>query len=79
MALNTAHAKVGSALAIDQLAFVDAVLNYHVPGRGRPRTFTYDPPAGEPRTTVVLARAPFRSTTCGRSPRQFRWTMKASS
>lgn len=54
MALNTAHAKVGSALAIDQLAFVDAVLNYHVPGRERPRTFTYDPPAGEPRTTVVL-------------------------
>jgi hypothetical protein len=32
---------------------VDAVLNYLAPTKERPRTYTSDPPAGEPRTTVV--------------------------
>jgi hypothetical protein len=34
-------------------AVVEAVLNYLAPTRERPRTYTNDPPAGEPRTTVV--------------------------
>lgn len=37
----------------DQLPAVEAVLNYLAPSNGRPRTYAYDPPAGEPRTTVV--------------------------
>jgi hypothetical protein len=32
---------------------VEAVLNYLAPTKERPRTYTNDPPAGEPRTTVV--------------------------
>jgi hypothetical protein len=39
--------------AIDQLSVVEAELNYLAPMAGRPRTYTYDPPAGEPRTTAV--------------------------
>lgn len=33
--------------------WVKAELNYLAPSRERPRTYTYDPPAGEPRTTTV--------------------------
>ena len=32
---------------------VEAVLNYIAATEGRPRTYTNDPPSGEPRTTVV--------------------------
>ena len=32
---------------------VEAVLNYLAPTKERPRTYTNDPPAGEPCTTVV--------------------------
>jgi hypothetical protein len=32
---------------------VEAVLNYLAPTKERPRTYTNDPPSGEPRTTVV--------------------------
>lgn len=33
-------------------AFVTADLNYLAPINGRPRTYTFDPPAGEPRSTA---------------------------
>jgi hypothetical protein len=36
-----------------QLPAVAAVLNYLASADERPRTYTYDPPPGEPRTTVV--------------------------
>jgi hypothetical protein len=36
-----------------QLQSVEAVLNYLVPTAERPRTYTNDPPPGEPRSTVV--------------------------
>lgn len=32
---------------------VEAVLNYLAPTKERPRTYTNDPPAGQPRTRVV--------------------------
>jgi hypothetical protein len=35
------------------LAAIEASLNYLAPTRERPRTYTYDPPAGVPRTTIV--------------------------
>jgi hypothetical protein len=38
---------------IEALAGVKAELNYLAPTSKRPRTYTYDPPAGTPRTTVV--------------------------
>ena len=38
---------------IETLAGVRAELNYLAPGTARPRTYTYDPPAGTPRSTVV--------------------------
>ena len=38
---------------IETLPSVRAELNYLAPTRERPRTYTYDPPAGEPRTTTV--------------------------
>lgn len=38
---------------IETLAGVKAELNYLAPTSKRPRTYTYDPPAGTPRTTVV--------------------------
>jgi len=39
--------------AIDRLPAVEAQLNYLAPMAGKPRTYTYDPPAGEPRTTAA--------------------------
>jgi hypothetical protein len=36
-----------------QPLFVEGVLNYLAPTKERPRTYTNDPPPGEPRTTVV--------------------------
>lgn len=38
---------------IDALSSVKAELNYLAPTHERPRTYTYDPPPGEPRTTTV--------------------------
>lgn len=34
-------------------SFVTADLNYLTPTDGRPRTYTFDPPAGEPRSNVI--------------------------
>src|SRR5262249_42819143 len=39
--------------AIGRLPSVEAELNYLAPMIGRPRTYTYDPPPGVPRTTFV--------------------------
>src|ERR1700723_3911697 len=38
---------------IAALSFVTADLNYLAPSRGRPRNYTYEPPAGEPRSNIV--------------------------
>jgi hypothetical protein len=38
---------------IAALSFVTADLNYLGPLRERPRTFTYEPPSGEPRSNIV--------------------------
>jgi hypothetical protein len=35
------------------LPWIKAELNYLAPTRAKPRTYTYDPPAGEPRTTTI--------------------------
>jgi hypothetical protein len=51
MSLNINPAK---QLSAQQLPAVEAMLNYLAPAtKERPRTYTYDPPPGEPRTTVV--------------------------
>ena len=42
-----------ASATIETLAGVRAELNYLAPGTVRPRTYTYDPPAGTPRSTVV--------------------------
>jgi hypothetical protein len=42
-----------ASATIETLAGVRAELNYLAPGTARPRTYTYDPPAGTPRSTVV--------------------------
>jgi hypothetical protein len=39
--------------AVDTLQWVGAELNYLTPTTERPRTYTFEPPAGAPRTTVV--------------------------
>jgi len=38
---------------VEHLPAVEAVLNYLAPTTERPRTYTYDPPNGEPQSTVV--------------------------
>ena len=38
---------------IETLPWVAAELNYLAPPREKPRTYTYDPPSGQPRTTAV--------------------------
>ena len=38
---------------VETLPFVEAELNYLAPTRERPRTYTYEPPEGVPRTTTV--------------------------
>ena len=43
-----------SAVA-DRVSLVEAELNYLSPSTTHPRTYTYDPPAGVPRTTTVNA------------------------
>jgi hypothetical protein len=38
---------------IESLPFVTAELNYLAPIAGKPRTYAFDPPPGEPKTTVL--------------------------
>jgi hypothetical protein len=38
---------------IESLPFVTAELNYLAPVTGRPRTYAFDPPPGEPKTTAL--------------------------
>jgi hypothetical protein len=38
---------------IESLPFVTAELNYLKPTPGKPRTYAYDPPAGEPKSTAL--------------------------
>ena len=38
---------------IEALSFVTADLNYLAPSRNRPRTYTFEPPPGEPKTNTV--------------------------
>lgn len=38
---------------IEALSFVRADLNYWAPSNVRPRTYAYEPPNGEPKTTIV--------------------------
>lgn len=38
---------------IESLPFVLAELNYLVPTNGKPRTYAFDPPAGEPKSTAL--------------------------
>jgi hypothetical protein len=38
---------------IAALSFVTADLNYLAPSADRPRTYTFEPPAGEPRSNIV--------------------------
>ena len=41
------------SVAAETLAWVKAELNYLAPTRERPRTYTFDPPAGARRTTII--------------------------
>ncbi|MGH6740232.1 MAG: CmcJ/NvfI family oxidoreductase, partial [Bradyrhizobium sp.] len=36
---------------IESLPFVTAELNYLAPTAGKPRTYAFDPPPGEPKST----------------------------
>jgi hypothetical protein len=38
---------------IESLPFVTAELNYLAPAPGKPRTYTFEPPAGEPQSTIL--------------------------
>ena len=38
---------------IAALSFVTADLNYLTPSADRPRTYTFDPPAGQPQSNIV--------------------------
>src|SRR5262249_1333627 len=38
---------------IESLPFVTAELNYLAPTPGKPRTYAFDPPAGEPKSTIL--------------------------
>jgi len=38
---------------IESLPFVTAELNYLAPTSGKPRTYAFDPPPGEPKTTAL--------------------------
>src|SRR5258706_11517093 len=38
---------------IESLPFVTAELNYLAPTPGKPRTYAFDPPPGEPKSTVL--------------------------
>ena len=38
---------------IESLPFVTAELNYLAPTAGKPRTYAFDPPPGEPKSTAL--------------------------
>ena len=38
---------------IESLSFVEAELNYLAPIDGKPRTYAFDPPSGQPKTTAI--------------------------
>ncbi len=38
---------------IESLPFVTAEINYLAPTSGKPRTYAFDPPPGEPKTTAL--------------------------
>src|SRR3977135_4493470 len=38
---------------IESLPFVTAELNYLAPTNGKPRTYAFDPPPGEPKSTAL--------------------------
>ena len=38
---------------IESLPFVTAELNYLAPTQGKPRTYAFDPPPGEPKSTAL--------------------------
>ena len=38
---------------IAALSFVTADVNYLAPSADRPRTYTFEPPSGEPRSNIV--------------------------
>ena len=39
---------------LESLPFVTAELNYLAPAPGKPRTYAFDPPPGEPKSTASL-------------------------
>ena len=39
---------------LESLPFVTGELNYLAPTPGKPRTYAFDPPPGEPRSTTLL-------------------------
>ncbi len=48
---------------IESLPFVTAELNYLAPTKGKPRTYAFDPPPGEPKSTALPEAPPrFRSS-----------------
>jgi hypothetical protein len=44
---------MGIQSAVKSLPFVEAELNYLAPTAGKPRTYAFDPPAGEPKSTAL--------------------------
>ena len=51
--MSLARTKIETFARYDTLPSVEAELNYLAPTSARPRTYTYDPPPGVPRTTQV--------------------------
>ena len=63
---------------IESLPFVTAELNYLAPTSGKPRTYAFDPPPGEPKSTALAEAARgARSSTRGRSRKTCRWIARA--
>lgn len=50
---------------IESLPFVTAELNYLAPVSGKPRTYAFDPPPGEPKSTSCRSRIRSRSSMRG--------------
>ena len=44
------------AVVVESLMVTEAVVNYLAPTSARPRSYTYDPPANEPRTNIRNVR-----------------------
>src|SRR5260370_12848947 len=56
MTRNTRNSEIAMGLQqskIESLSFVTAELNYLAPTAGKPRTYAFDPPPGEPKTTAL--------------------------